>query len=100
MYGLLATFLILCGAGIAAAGLAGYLIFAPLARRQSREHGIVPPGGSAFSPAFLRWLLGGTWRELGDPAIAGLAAPARLLAVATLAGSLLALAALVLGRPD
>lgn len=99
MYGLWATFLILSGAGIAAAGLAGYLLFAPLAWRHLRERF---PGKNPYrtfvSPAFFIWILRSGWRQYADPNLAGLAAPARWLAIALILGTLLATLTLWLGR--
>lgn len=99
MYGLLATFLILTGAGIAAAGLAGYLIFAPLAWRhlKDRSHN-KSPYRTFISPGFFIWILSGRWRQLCDPGLTGLAAPARWLGIAFVLGSLLAGVAWWIGR--
>jgi hypothetical protein len=99
VYGLLATFLILTGAGIAAAGLAGYLIFAPLAWRHLGDR--FPkkiPSKTFISPRFFLWILSGRWRDFHDPGLSGLAAPARWLGIGLIGGSLLACAALWLGR--
>ncbi|GIX33414.1 MAG: hypothetical protein KatS3mg125_1370 [Lysobacterales bacterium] len=98
MYGLWATFLILSGAGIAAAGLAGYLIFAPLAWRHLREkYPEKIPTKTFISHRFFAWIITSKWRSFGDTGLVGLAAPARWLGIAFLFGSLLAAAALGLG---
>ncbi len=99
MYGLLATFLILSGAGIAAAGLSGYLIFAPLAWRHLKDRFPKKSLHKTFiSPGFFVWILSGRWRRLGDPGLTGLAAPARWLGIAFLLGTLLATATWWVGR--
>ncbi|GIX34838.1 MAG: hypothetical protein KatS3mg126_0617 [Lysobacteraceae bacterium] len=71
-------FLLLLTTGMAVTGVAGYLIFGPLSYVQARDRGL-RIGRHAFSPAFLVWIAGGRFRALGDPAISGLATPARIL---------------------
>ncbi len=82
-------FLLLFSTGLCIAGIAGYLIFGPLTYRQSCDHG-VRVGSHAFSPSFLRWILGGGFRTTSDPAITGLATPAQILGWCMIVGGVLA----------
>lgn len=85
---LLPMFLLLFSTGLGITGIAGYLIFGPLSYRQSCDRGI-RVGSHAFSPVFLRWILGGGFRRTRDPAITGLATPAQLLGWCTIVGGVL-----------
>lgn len=87
-------FLLLFSTGLAIAGISGYLIFGPLAYRQSCDHGI-RVGSHAFAPSFMGWILGGRFRATRDPSITGLATPAQLLGWCTLIGSILSALVLV-----
>ncbi len=84
---LLPMFLLLFFTGLGLAGIAGYLIFGPLSYRQASERGL-EIGNHAFSPIFMRWILGGSFRSTRDPAITGLATPAQILGWCTLIGAI------------
>lgn len=81
-------FLLLFSTGLAITGVAGYLIFGPLAYRQACDRGM-RVGGHAFAPSFLRWILGGAFRATRDRMITGLATPAQLLAWCAIIGGVL-----------
>lgn len=87
-------FLLLFATGLGITGISGYLIFGPLTYRQSCDHGI-RVGNHAFSPVFLRWILGGGFRSTRDSSITGLATPAQILAYCTLIGAALSAVLLV-----
>lgn len=80
-------FVLLFTTGLAVTGVAGYLIFGPLAYVQARDRGI-RPGTHAFAPGFLGWILLGRFRAGGDRAITGLATPAQLLVWCAIVGAI------------
>ena len=83
---MLPMFLLLFFTGLGLSGITGYLIFGPLTYRQVRDRGI-RIGSHAFAPAFMRWILSGTFRETRDRAITGLATPAQILGWSTIIGA-------------
>jgi len=80
-----AMFLLLFSTGLAITGISGYLIFGPLTYRQSCDYG-VRVGSHAFAPSFLRWILGGAFRQTRNRSITGLATPAQILGWCTVIG--------------
>ncbi|WP_024890466.1 hypothetical protein [Luteimonas huabeiensis] len=83
--------------GVAIGGACAFAIFWPLSLVHLRERDPALRarlGEHAFlSPAALRWLLSGGYREVPDRSFTGLATPARIALVVTLCG--LALAAMM-----
>jgi hypothetical protein len=84
---LIPMFLLLFFTGVGLAGIAGYLIFGPLSYRQAGDRGI-EIGNHAFSPAFMHWILAGTFRSTRDASITGLATPAQILGWCAVIGTL------------
>lgn len=86
-------FLALCLVGVAIAGACAYIIFWPLSLVHLRDrHPEVRErlGDGAFlKPSAMLWLLGGGYRETGDPGFTGLATPARV-ALSTMLAALAA----------
>lgn len=85
--GMLPMFLLLLATGIGLSGITGYLIFGPLAYRhlQDRKRTV---GAHAFAPSFLAYVLGGRFRALSDRNLNGLATPAQVLLICSIAGAL------------
>ena len=90
-------FLALCFVGVAIGGLTAFVIFWPLSLvhlRDRHPQARQSLGEGAFlSPAALRWLLSGRYREVRDAQFTGLATPARVSAYVILGA--LALSALL-----
>ena len=90
-------FLALCFVGVAIGGLTAFVIFWPLSQvhlRDRHPQARQSLGEGAFlSPAALRWLLSGRYREVRDAQFTGLATPARVSAFVILGA--LALSALL-----
>ena len=91
---LIPMFLLLFFTGLGLAGIAGYLIFGPLSYRQAGDCGLAV-GQHAFSPAFMRWILGGAFRQTADPSITGLATPAQILGWCTIIGGIASIILLI-----
>jgi ABC-type transport system involved in cytochrome c biogenesis permease subunit len=76
------TFLALLGVAIAISGAVAFVFFWPMALVHLRDRHaarLQSFGAAAFvAPAAIVWLLSGRYRELADPALNGLATPARL----------------------
>ncbi|HET9047660.1 MAG TPA: hypothetical protein VFN29_01660 [Chiayiivirga sp.] len=82
-------FLALVALAVAIAGVMAFVLFWPMTLVHLRDRHLAVLqgfGGFAFSsPKALSWLLRGAFRGLGDPSLDGLARPARIALIATLA---------------
>jgi len=82
-------FAALCFVGITIGGLTAFVIFWPLSLVHLRDNNPALRerlGEGAFlKPSALRWLLSGEYREFPDRAFTGLATPARVSLIVTLA---------------
>ena len=81
-------FVALCFTGITIGGICAFVIFWPLSLVHLRDNNPALRDrlgeGAFLSPAALRWLLSGDYREFPDRAFTGLATPARISLIITL----------------
>lgn len=81
-------FVALCFTGITIGGICAFVIFWPLSLVHLRDNNPALRDrlgeGAFLSPAALRWLLSGDYREFPDRAFTGLATPARISLIVTL----------------
>jgi hypothetical protein len=84
---ILSMFLLLLATGLGLSGVAGYLIFGPLAYRHLQDRSQTV-GANAFAPSYLAYLLKGEFRRHRDRNLNGLATPAQVLLLSAIIGGL------------